>query len=137
MRVSLRAFGIIIAVFALLAVPFHATAKPPMDLSAPAKKKVVVAADGSGQFRTVQEAIDSAPDGNLRIEIKPGEYRALISITANGVELRGLGKKPEDTVLVYDNDDLNDPYRRIAVFEAGAVTELAAELPAWLRNILP
>jgi pectinesterase len=103
MKVFLRAFGIVLAVSALLAAPSRATAKPPMPLSAPAKKKIVVAADGSGQFKTVQEAVDSAPDGNIRIEIKPGEYRALISITTNGVELRGLGKKPEDVVLVYDN----------------------------------
>ena len=40
-----------------------------------AKKTLVVAADGSGQFKTVQEAVDSAPDGNIRINIKPGEYR--------------------------------------------------------------
>jgi pectinesterase len=73
-------------------------------LAQPAKKKtVVVAADGSGQFKTVQEAVDASPEGNVRINIKPGEYRALIAITANGVELRGLGKRPEDTVLVYDN----------------------------------
>jgi pectinesterase len=71
---------------------------------APAKKKtLVVAADGSGQFKTVQEAIDSAPDGNVRIDIKPGEYRNLISISSNGVELRGLGKTPQDVVLIYDN----------------------------------
>ena len=67
------------------------------------KKTIVVAADGSGQFKTVQEAIDSAPDGNVRINIKPGEYRNLINISTNGVELRGLGKTPQDVVLVYDN----------------------------------
>jgi len=27
----------------------------------------------------------------------------VVAITANGVELRGLGKRPEDVVLVYDN----------------------------------
>jgi pectin methylesterase-like acyl-CoA thioesterase len=66
-------------------------------------KTLVVAADGSGQYKTVQEAIDAAPDGNVRIDIKPGEYRALISIAANGVELRGLGETPQDVVLVFDN----------------------------------
>ena len=68
-----------------------------------AKKTIVVAADGSGQFKTVQEAVDSAPDGNVRVNIKPGEYRNLITVSANGVELRGLGKTPQDVVLVYDN----------------------------------
>jgi pectin methylesterase-like acyl-CoA thioesterase len=51
----------------------------------------------------VQEAVDSAPDGNIRINIKPGEYRNLITVSTNGVELRGLGKTPQDVVLVYDN----------------------------------
>jgi pectin methylesterase-like acyl-CoA thioesterase len=68
-----------------------------------AKKTLVVASDGSGQFKTVQDAVDSTPSGNVRIEIKPGEYRALISIRASGVELHGMGKRPEDVVLVYDN----------------------------------
>ena len=83
----------------------HSTAVGQTTKTAPAgkKKTLVVAADGSGQFKTVQEAVDSAPDGNVRINIKPGEYRALISITTNGVELHGLGKTPQDTVLIYDN----------------------------------
>ena len=70
---------------------------------AAAMKTLVVADDGSGQFKTVQEALDAAPDGNVRIEIKPGEYRQVVAITANGVELHGMGKRPEDVVLVYDN----------------------------------
>ncbi len=87
-----------LAALALIAaLPLAALAKPPK------KKTVLVAADGSAQFKTVQEAVDSAPDGNLRINIKPGEYRALIHVTTNGVELHGLGKTPQDTVLVYDN----------------------------------
>ena len=40
-------------------------------------------------------------------------------------------------VLVFDNDDLNDPYRRIATFEQGKATALGADLPTWLRDILP
>src|ERR1035441_8287166 len=61
-----------------------------------AKKTLVVAADGSGQFKTVQEAVDSAPDGNIRINIKPGEYRALIQVTSNGIDRKSLGKKPQE-----------------------------------------
>lgn len=70
---------------------------------ATAKQTLLVASDGSGQFKTVQEAVDAAAQGNVRIEIKAGEYRQVVAITANGVELRGLGKRPEDVVLVYDN----------------------------------
>lgn len=70
---------------------------------ATAKKTLLVASDGSGQFKTVQEGVDAAAQGNVRIEIKAGEYRQVVAITANGVELLGLGKRPEDVVLVYDN----------------------------------
>ncbi len=85
------------ATLVAVSLPITAIAK------APKKKVITVAADGSGQFKTVQEAVNSAPDGNLRINIKPGEYRALINVTTNGIELHGLGKTPQDTVLIYDN----------------------------------
>jgi len=68
-----------------------------------AKKTLRVASDGSGQYKTVQEAVDAAAQGNALIEIEPGEYRQLVAISSNGVELRGMGKRPEDVVLVYDN----------------------------------
>ena len=68
-----------------------------------AKKTVRVGADGSGQFRTVQEAVDSAPEGNVVVRIRPGVYRQVLTIKANGVTLRGMGKRPQDVVLTYDN----------------------------------
>lgn len=68
-----------------------------------AKRVLLVAADGSGDFKTVQQAVDAAPNGDVRIEIKPGEYREVVTIDANHVELRGLGKTPQDVVLVFDN----------------------------------
>ena len=60
--------------------------------AAPKKKVVTVAADGSGDFKDVQSAVDSDPEGNVVIRIKPGIYKQLVNIKANGVELRGLGK---------------------------------------------
>jgi pectin methylesterase-like acyl-CoA thioesterase len=96
-KVRLARCAAVVIIVVLL--PGAALSKAP----ATKKKVLVVAADGSGQFKTVQEAVDSAPDGNVRINIKPGEYRNLISISANGVEVRGLGKTPADVVLVYDN----------------------------------
>jgi pectinesterase len=106
MKMKMQRNTLALAVLILATGPSIAAAQTPAKTphaKAPAKKIIVVATDGSGQFKTVQEAIDSAPDGNIRINIKPGEYRALITISTNGVELRGLGKRPEDTVLVYDN----------------------------------
>jgi predicted ABC-type ATPase len=38
-------------------------------------------------------------------------------------------------VLVYDNDDLRRPYRRVAVIEQGRISELADDLPMWWRAV--
>ncbi len=39
-------------------------------------------------------------------------------------------------VLVFDNDDLAQPYRRVAEFAYGEASLLANPLPGWLKNIL-
>ncbi len=65
---------------------------------------VVVASDGSGNYRTVQAAIDAAPvnDAPYVIEIKPGLYKERLFIIRPNVELRGLGADPSQVVLSYD-----------------------------------
>lgn len=65
----------------------------------------VVAADGSGTYRTIQAAIDAVPANNTSrrvITIKPGTYREIVTIPANKplVTLQGLGGSAADTVLV-------------------------------------
>jgi len=39
-------------------------------------------------------------------------------------------------VLVYDNDDLRRPYRRIARVEQGRIVEESSDPPAWWRQII-
>lgn len=39
-------------------------------------------------------------------------------------------------VFVYDNSDLRDPYRRVAVFERGALIERGEPLPGWLEPLI-
>jgi pectinesterase len=70
---------------------------------AAAKPVVTVAADGSGNFATVQAAVDAAPAQGEVIRIKPGKYKEKIAIPENGIELRGMGKTPSDVVLTYDD----------------------------------
>jgi pectin methylesterase-like acyl-CoA thioesterase len=60
---------------------------------------VTVAADGSGQFKTVVEALASGAED---LRIKPGTYKELLTIARPGVHLRGLGARPADVVLTYD-----------------------------------
>ncbi|PON37297.1 Pectinesterase, catalytic [Parasponia andersonii] len=62
--------------------------------------------DGSGDFRTVQEAIDSVPLCNTRrtvIRLSPGIYRQPVYVpkTKNLITLAGL--IPEDTFLTWNN----------------------------------
>ncbi len=39
-------------------------------------------------------------------------------------------------VFVFDNNDLSDPYRRIAVFHNGEADFLSESSPVWMREIL-
>ena len=63
---------------------------------------VTVAADGSGDFKTVQAAVDAAPAGGCAIRIKPGTYGEEITIAKPGIQLRGMGADPKDVVLSFD-----------------------------------
>jgi pectinesterase len=68
-----------------------------------AKPVVTVATDGSGDFETVQAAVDAAPAQGEVVRIKPGTYKEKLQITQNGMELRGVGKTPAEVVLTYDD----------------------------------
>jgi len=64
-----------------------------------------VAADGTGQYRTVQAAIDAVPANNtsrVTITIKAGTYREIVTIPANKpyITLQGLGSSAGATVIV-------------------------------------
>lgn len=67
---------------------------------------IVVAQDGSGHFRTVQEAVMSVPAGTAArpvvIHIKPGTYRELIYVQREKRYFRFVGDDPLRTVLTFD-----------------------------------
>jgi pectinesterase/pectate lyase len=73
-------------------------------LTAPACAHLVVAADGSASFATVQAAIDAVPAGGT-VSLKPGTYREVITVPASkiGITLRGTTGKSSDVVIDYDN----------------------------------
>ncbi len=70
-----------------------------------AKFDIVVALDGTGDFTTVQEAINSVPDfrkkARTRILIRPGVYKEKIIIPPTKINLTLTGE--EGTVLTYDD----------------------------------
>jgi pectinesterase len=66
------------------------------------KAVIIVAADGSGDFKSVQQAIDHVPDNNDRrvvIQIKAGRYDEQIRINKKLITLRGQDER--NTVLTY------------------------------------
>ncbi len=65
---------------------------------------IIVAADGSGNCRTVQEAVNRVPANNPRrvvIAIKPGVYREQVRIPANKPYVSFVGTDAEKTVLTF------------------------------------
>src|SRR5206468_3940323 len=77
-----------------------------LSAAAAAKDRIVVAADGSGDFKTVQEAVDSVPSKNdhrVTIEIRPGTYKQVLTIAKDKPLITLLGTDAERTILTFTN----------------------------------
>jgi pectin methylesterase-like acyl-CoA thioesterase len=110
--------------------------------AAPAASAVLtVAADGSGDFCTVQAAVDAVPPhaaAPTTITIAPGLYREIVYI-ADKDQLTLRGADRAGSVIAYANNDalqnkLGTKYR--AVVEAENVTDLVIETLT-LHNLTP
>ncbi len=71
-----------------------------------AQTRIVVAQDGSGTYKTVQEAIDHVPAHNTKpteIFVKKGIYqeRVLVDSTKNFIRL--IGEDEEKTIITFNN----------------------------------
>lgn len=69
-------------------------------------KKIIVAKDGSGDYTTVQAALDAVPSGNLNpvsIFIKKGKYKEVIVVDARKNFITLTGEDKDSTILSYDN----------------------------------
>jgi len=71
-----------------------------------AQTELVVAADGSAKYKSVQEAIMAVPAGSpdnpVIIHIKPGTYKELIYIQREKRFFRLVGENALKTILTYD-----------------------------------
>jgi len=75
-------------------------------VSADAKSvgRLIVAADGSGDFKTVQQAVDRVPDNNTQrvvIQIKPGVYREQVRVSAGKRYVTFRGEDARRTILTF------------------------------------
>jgi pectinesterase len=67
----------------------------------------VVAADGTGNFKTVHEAIDAAPqltstNTHWTIRVKPGTYRELVYVQREKRFISLVGEDAAKTIITYD-----------------------------------
>ena len=72
---------------------------------------IVVAADGSGQFKTVQEAIAAAPERSADrtiIHIKPGTYEGPVIVAKNKTKITLQGDDAKTTTLTWSRN-VQDP----------------------------
>ncbi|WP_223254387.1 pectate lyase [Bacillus sp. HNG] len=70
------------------------------------QNEIVVAKDGTGDYETVQAAIDAIPANNetpVTIFIKNGVYKEVITVPNNKPFITMIGEDPEKTILTYDN----------------------------------
>ncbi|CAL9518573.1 pectinesterase family protein [Streptomyces sp. enrichment culture] len=75
---------------------------------AAAATTLTVAKDGTGQYRTVQAAVNAVPADNASrvvIAVKPGTYRETVRVPSDKphVTLQGTGGSRKDTVIVFNN----------------------------------
>ncbi len=65
---------------------------------------IIVASDGTGDFRSLQDAIDAIPFGNIEemiIYIKSGVYKQKVKIAKPMVHI--IGEDPTKTILTFDD----------------------------------
>jgi len=75
-------------------------------------REVTVAADGSGQFSSVQQAVDRAPSHSHQrfvIHIKPGIYKERITVPADKTFLTLRGDDAKTTVITFDMHPMPNP----------------------------
>lgn len=70
------------------------------------KTKYVVAQDGSGDYKTVQEVLNVCkhfPDERITIHIKSGTYREKIEVFSWTTKISLIGEDPVKTILTFDD----------------------------------
>ncbi|RZK48905.1 MAG: pectin esterase [Pedobacter sp.] len=68
--------------------------------------QLVVASDGSGDYSTIQGAIEKVREWSevpVKIILKPGIYREKVHVPAQKVNIQLIGENPQNTIVVYNN----------------------------------
>lgn len=68
--------------------------------------RIVVAQDGSGDYTSVQAAVDAVPNNNadpVEIYIRNGIYKEVVNVPADKPFITMIGESAEGVVITYDN----------------------------------
>lgn len=92
------------------------------------EKTIIVAADGSGDFKTVQEALSVVPDNSADrtiIQIKPGTYEGPFVITKFKTNVTLLGEDAKTTTLNWPHNVKGPKYDEKEGFNPGLLVKAA------------
>jgi len=92
----------VIAIIFLLAIIPRSESIQAKDL--PYKTRIIVAQDGSGDFTSIEKAVESAksfPDHRITIFIKNGIYHEKVRIPAWNTEISLIGESRDSTIITY------------------------------------
>jgi pectinesterase len=70
------------------------------------KQNIIVAQDGSGDYKTLQAALDAIPSNSAKpvtIRIRKGIYKEVITVDATKRFISLVGEDPQNTILTFDN----------------------------------
>lgn len=85
-----------------VAFPSLSTA-PEMAGTVPAEDNTLyVAADGTGDFYSIQRAIDAAPKDGALVLVAPGTYREVLTIDKPNIRIRSANSDASKTIVVMD-----------------------------------
>jgi len=85
-------------------VPFPALpSAPEMAGTVPAEDETLyVATDGTGDFYSIQRALDTAPKDGALVLVAPGTYREVLTVDKPNIRLRSANSDASKTVVVND-----------------------------------
>ena len=88
------------------------------------KPDIVAAANGSGDVKTIQEAIDKVPEGNTKrfvISVKPGIYKEQVKIPTTKPYISLIGENAEKTKITFNisNKEAGSTSAAFAVYIGG------------------
>lgn len=87
--------------------------------------EVSVKIDGSGDYKTVQAAIDAVPGGNtipFSINIGKGTFREVLNISSDKGFITLVGEGPDQTIITFDNYAGKDNGRGGIIGTSGSAT---------------